>query len=307
MSRTDTARETAGRAKDAVAPYAVSAKEAALHYAEEAKQLLGPKLEAFGPKAAAAGAQAKVGAGQAAHTARVQYAKYVAPHLEHAFTSLPPETQKAALRAAHRAQEAALAAKLSAGQAAGQARATVVPKVTETFQAAKENITPIALEAQTRGAAAVTALQGHVSSAEISKLAAKNAKKQRRNGWATALAVAGTLAIGTGVLAWQWYRKQNNPEWLTEPPAPAAAPTLSSVPSGTAATDTTAAADSASATAPGSAAGGPVGGTVGGAVLNGSVPLDEPGAPADPEVAPRPSEDEHDEDRPKPHDPRKPH
>ncbi|MDR3032014.1 MAG: DUF5324 family protein [Kitasatospora sp.] len=285
MSRTDTARETAGRAKDAVAPYAVSAKETALHYAEEARQALGPKLEALGPKAATAGAQARAGAGQAAQAARVQYVKHVAPHLEHAFSSLPPETQKAALRAVHRAQEAALAAKLSAGQAAGQAKATVLPKVAETFQAAKDSVAPIAQEAQTRGAAAVTALHGNVSAAEIGALAAKNAKKQHRNGWATGLAVAGTLAVGTGVLAWQWYRKQNNPEWLTEPPAPAAPePVAPAAPSGT-------------PPAPGSAVGGPVGG----AAVNGSVPREEPTA------APRPEAKPADDDRPKPHDPRKPH
>ncbi|MFC8720916.1 DUF5324 family protein [Kitasatospora sp. NPDC057198] len=299
MSRTDTARETAGRAKDAVAPYAVSAKETALHYAEEARQVLGPKLEALGPKAAAAGAQAKAGAGQAAHAARVQYARHLAPHLEHAFTSLPPETQKAALRAVHRAQEAALAAKLSAGQAAGHARTTVVPKVAETFQAAKDTVTPIAQEAQTRGAAAVTALHGHVSAAEISALAAKNTKKQHRNGWATGLAVAGTLAVGTGVLAWQWYRKQNNPEWLTEPPAPVTPP--DTVPAGLSTpASASGASDRPPATpSPGSAAGTPVGG----AVLNGSVPHEEPG-PAD---APQDGSKAADDERPKPHDPRKPH
>ncbi|GLW68642.1 hypothetical protein Kpho02_09410 [Kitasatospora phosalacinea] len=299
MSRTDTARETAGRAKDAVAPYAASAKETALHYAEEAKQVLGPKLEALAPKAAAAGAQAKAGAGHAAAVARVQYVKHLAPHLEHAFTSLPPETQKAALRAVHRAQEAALAAKLSAGQAAGHAKATVAPKVVETFQAAKDSVTPIAQEAQTRGAAAVTALHGNVSAAEISALAAKNAKKQHRNGWATGLAVAGTLAIGTGVLAWQWYRKQNNPEWLTEPPAPVTPPngTPAGAPSTVAAPST--ATSEPSAAAPGTAAGRPVGG----AVLNGSVPHEEPGPADGPKSEAKPADD----DRPKPHDPRKPH
>ncbi|KDN84186.1 DUF5324 family protein [Kitasatospora cheerisanensis] len=292
MSRTDTARETAGRARDAVAPYAATAKETALHYAEEARQVLGPRLEALGPKAAAAGAQARNGAGQAAHAARVQYAKHLAPHLEHAFSSLPPDTQKGALKAFHRAQEAALAAKLSAGQAAGQARATVAPKVAETFQAARESVTPLAHEAQTRGAAAITALQGNVTAAEISGLAAKNARKKRCNGWATGLAVAGAIAIGTGVAAWQWYRKQNSPEWLTEPPEPASAPLTPGTPD--------------SAPEPGTAAGAPVGGTV----VNGSVPHEDLAAA---EAAPKPTAPPadrpaaDDEDRPKPHDPRKPH
>ncbi|MFJ5922744.1 DUF5324 family protein [Kitasatospora sp. NPDC092948] len=289
MSRTDTARETAARARDAVAPYATSAKEAALQYAEEARQALGPRLEALGPKAAAAGAQARSGAGQAAQAARVHYVKHLAPHLEQAFFSLPPDTQKAALRAVHRAQEAALAAKLSAGQAACQARTNVAPKVAETLQAAKESVVPLAQEAQARSAAAITALQGNVSAAEISDLAAKNAKKKRCNGWATGLAVAGAIAIGTGVATWQWYRKQNNPEWLTEPPEPVTAPPATADP-----------------TRPGSATGTPVGG----ATLNGSVPHDEPaagGSSAATKPTPPPATRPADDDRPKPHDPRKPH
>ncbi|MGW4381737.1 DUF5324 family protein [Kitasatospora sp. NPDC004531] len=302
MSRTDTARETAARAKDAVAPYAASAKEAALHYAEEARQALGPRLEALGPKAAAAGAQARNGAGQAAQAARVQYVKHLAPHLEQAFFSLPPETQKSALKALHRAQEAALAAKLSAGQAACQARANVAPKVAETFQAAKDSVVPLAHEAQARGAAAITALQGNVSAAEIGDLAARNARKKKcHGGWATGLAVAGAIAIGAGVLTWQWYRKQNNPEWLVEPPEPATGP------SATATAATTA--------RPGSAAGAPVGG----ATLNGSVPHDggpeaadaaEAAETAGAAPAPKPGPatgNPGEEERPKPHDPRKPH
>ncbi|MFD7642858.1 DUF5324 family protein [Kitasatospora sp. NPDC059795] len=303
MSRTDTARETAARAKDAVAPYAASAKETALHYAEEAKQVLGPKLEALGPKAAAAGAQARSGAGQAAQAARVQYVKHLAPHLEQAFFSLPPDTQKAALKAVHRAQEAALAAKLSAGQAACQARTNVAPKVVETFHAAKDSVVPLAQEAQSRGAAAITALQGNVSAAEIGELAAKNAKKKRCNGWATGLAVAGAVAIGTGVVAWQWLRKQNNPEWLVEPPEPATAPSA------------TATATAAGAARPGTATGAPVGG----ATLNGSVPNDGPeaadaaeaseaaGASPAPKSGPSVGRPAEEDDRPKPHDPRKPH
>ncbi|MFF2627249.1 DUF5324 family protein [Kitasatospora griseola] len=289
MSRTDTARETAARAKDTVAPYATSAKEAALHYAEEAKQVLGPRLEALGPKAAAAGAQARQGAGQAAQAARVQYVKHLAPHLEQAFFNLPPDTQKAALKAVHRAQEAALAAKLSAGQAACQARTNVAPKVAETFQAAKESVVPLAQEAQARGAAAITALHGNVSAAEISDLAAKNTRKKRCNGWATGLAVAGAIAVGAGVAAWQWYRKQNNPEWLTEPPEPVTAPPA------TAAT--------ADPTRPGSATGAPVGG----ATLNGSVPHDDLEADPTSKPTPPPVTQPADDERPKPHDPRKPH
>ncbi|MFG2824552.1 DUF5324 family protein [Kitasatospora sp. NPDC048365] len=301
----DTARETAGRTKDAIAPYAATAKDAALHYADEAKHLIGPKLEALGPKAAAAGAQARTGASNAAQAARVQYVKHVAPRLESAFTSLPPETQKATLKAVHRAQEAALAAKLSATQAAGQARSTVVPKVTDAYNGAVESVTPYAQEAQARGAAALTALQGHVSAAEISELAAKNIKKENhhRSGWATGLAVAGTIAIGTGVLAWQWYRKQNNPEWLVEPPVPAAGSGSGGLNGGGSGTQASAVSDSPA----GSATGAPVGD----AVMNGSAP--RPTAEEDPKDSPAPKPGPSKptapapDDRPKPHDPRKPH
>ncbi|MFD0571055.1 DUF5324 family protein [Kitasatospora gansuensis] len=134
-------------------------------------------------------------------------------------------------------------------------------------------MTPVAQEAQLRGAAAFTALQGHVSAAEISRLAAKNVKKEQRHGWATGLAVAGALAIASGLVAWQWWRGRSNPQWLVEPPAESAS----------------------------------------GSELNGSGPLGT-GATAtstqspSSAPAPKPSEDDPDhEDRPKPHDPRKPH
>ncbi|MFD0348431.1 DUF5324 family protein [Kitasatospora aburaviensis] len=68
MTRLDTARETAGRTRDTLAPYAVTAKETAVHFADGAKQRLGPAVDALGPKAA-----------HAAQSARVQYAKHIAP------------------------------------------------------------------------------------------------------------------------------------------------------------------------------------------------------------------------------------
>ncbi|MEU9130085.1 DUF5324 family protein [Kitasatospora sp. NPDC048540] len=297
MTRLDSARDTAGRTKETLTPYAVTAKETALYYADGAKQLLAPRIEALGPMAAAAGAQARTGAADAAHAARTQYTKHLAPQLEHAFAGLPPGAQQTTLKAVHRAQEAALAAKLAAARTGQQARTTLVPKVTEAVGTAKATVTPLAQEAHTRGTAALTALQGHVTASEISDLAAKNIKKENRHGWATGLAVAGTVAIGSGVLIWQWYRKQSNPEWLVEPPAPQ---------SGGAATG---AAGSAPAPADGDAT-----------LVNGSTPTgSSAGAsggphhrPADPSAAdgaphPGPAEPKPGDERPKPHDPRKPH
>ncbi|WP_354644999.1 DUF5324 family protein [Kitasatospora camelliae] len=283
----DSARETTGRTKEALAPYVANARDTALHYADEAKLVIGPY-------AAQAGAQARSGASHAAQTARQQFAVRVAPHLEQAFAGLPPSTQQATLKAVHRAQEAALAAKISATRAASQTRSTVIPKVTDAVDQARATVTPLATEAQTRGAAALTALHGHVTAAEISELAAKNARKEHRNHWATGLAVAGTLAIGTGVLAWQWWRKQSNPEWLVEPPSGPAADGTS-----TGATGSRTAAD---------------------APMNGSVPGEQPAAEQPPSAdseephpkpgpppGHRPQDDQPQDDRPKPHDPRKPH
>ncbi|MFI9360129.1 DUF5324 family protein [Kitasatospora sp. NPDC053057] len=198
MSFSDSARETATRTRDT-----------ATQFAGGAKQRLGPALDALGPKA-----------NQAAHNLRVQYERHLAPQFGHAFGSLSPEAQQNALRALHRAQEAALAARLSAARAADQARTTVGPRVAQAVEA----VTPVAQEAQSRGAAALTALQGHVSSAEISELAARNARREQRCGnWTTGLALAGVLAIAGGIVAWQWWRRHSNPEWLVEPPAAHAA------------------------------------------------------------------------------------
>ncbi|MEV4612299.1 DUF5324 family protein [Kitasatospora sp. NPDC049258] len=290
VTRLDSARETAGRTKENLTPYAATAKDAARQYAEEAKLLLAPRIDALGPKAAAVGAQARTGAAQAALAARTQYTKHVVPQLEQAFAGLPPHAQKSTLKAVHRAQEAALAAKLTAARTTEQAKAAVVPKVTTAVDNARATVTPLAQEAHTRGAAALTALHGHVTAAEISDLAAKNAKKQHRHGWATGLAVAGTVAIGSGVLVWHWYRKQSNPEWLVEPPAPQ---TTSGTGSATPVEETLV-----------------NGSTPSGASRPGAGPHhrpdDQPGGGGAPDSGGAAPHADHDE-RPKPHDPRKPH
>ncbi|WP_051970061.1 DUF5324 family protein [Kitasatospora azatica] len=277
MTRLDTARETAGKTLDTLAPYAATAKDTATHYADEARQRIGPALEALGPRLEAAAGQAKVGTAQAAHSARVGYVKHVAPHVEQAFAALPPKTQQNTLRAVHRAQEAALAAKLSADRAAAHARSSTLPRVTGAIEEARAAATPVVLEAQTRGAAALTALHGNVTAGQIEKLAARNAKKSHRGGLTTGLAVAGTVAVGSGVLIWAWWRKRSEPEWLIEPPEVQGPPNAVHPVSGA-----TASAGSASGTS----------------ALNGSGPTD-----AD-DQADAGSEDH---DRPKPHDPRKPH
>ncbi|MFD7416507.1 DUF5324 family protein [Kitasatospora purpeofusca] len=221
-------------------------------------------------------------ASQAAHTARVQYDRHIAPQVGHAFASLPPEAQQNALKALHRAQEKALAARLSAARAVEEARATVAPRVVHAVEEARATVVPVAQEAQMRGAAALTAMRGNVTSAEIGDLAARNARRSCRSGWATGLAVAGVVAIGSGLVAWQWWRHRSNPEWLVEPPATASAGPVGAHASGT-----------------------------GGNAVNGSADTPAGVAPAEERPAPDPARDHAqahgDDDRPKPHDPRKPH
>ncbi|MFF7587509.1 DUF5324 family protein [Kitasatospora purpeofusca] len=225
-------------------------------------------------------------ASQAAHTARVQYDRHIAPQVGHAFASLPPEAQQNALKALHRAQEKALAARLSASRAADQARSTVAPKVVQAVEEARAAVVPVAQEAQMRGAAALTAMRGNVTSAEIGDLAARNARRSCRSGWATGLAVAGVVAIGSGLVAWQWWRHRSNPEWLVEPPSGASAGPVGAHASGTGASTVNGSADTPAGV---------------------SAVEDRPG--------PEPAQDHHDrpaaapgeDDHPKPHDPRKPH
>ncbi|GGV00429.1 hypothetical protein GCM10010495_09060 [Kitasatospora herbaricolor] len=312
MTRLDSARETADKTKETLAPYAATAKDTALHLAGEAKQRMTPALEAIGPKVGETAERAWSGATNTARSARTQYDKHLAPQFGQAFSHLPPEAQQNALKAFHRAQEAALAARLSAAKMAGQTKATIGPKVAQAVEEARSTVVPVAQEAQIRGAAALTALQGHVTASEISDLAAKNAKKEQRNGWATGLAVAGTLAVGSGVIAWQWWRRQSNPEWLIEPPAVQDSPNSThgggSGPTGAHAAGST----SSSAAAGGTANGSPTGAS--GSPVNGSGPADQAGQPPTDSTTPKPGptppppgKPGPGDDHPKPHDPRKPH
>ncbi|GAA1260533.1 DUF5324 family protein [Kitasatospora nipponensis] len=278
MTRLDTARETAGRTVDTLAPYATGAKETAAHYADEARQRLGPALDALSPRLEAAAGQARAGTLHAAQSARVGYARHLAPRVGHAFAALPPGAQESTLKAVHRAQEAALAAKHSADRAACHARTSTLPRISGALDDARAAAGPVVQEAQLRGAAALTALQGNVTAEEIGRLAERNAKKHQHHGLATGLAIAGTVAIGSGVLIWHWWRKQSEPEWLVEPSEVQGPPNTAHPGGGSTATGTASGATTS---------------------LNGS-------APDSPEPGNRPVQ-HHDDGHPKPHDPRKPH
>lgn len=192
MTRIDSVRAATGSAKDSVlhaaevvAPYADTAKDRATHYAQEARVRLAPKVT------------------QATEQARLQYGVHVAPRLDQARAHVPPKVDQAAHEAAARTRKAAR-------QAAVYSR----PKIEQAVAAAG----PVKDEAAARGAAALAALRGQVSSKEIQKLVRKHQRRARAGRLAKALMVLGAVAGGT-FAAWKWWDKQANPDWLVEPPA----------------------------------------------------------------------------------------
>ncbi|MEU9554525.1 DUF5324 family protein [Streptomyces fumanus] len=192
MTRIDSVRAATGSAKDSVlhaaevvAPYADTAKERAAHYAHEARVRLAPKVS------------------QAADQARLQYGAHLAPKLEQARSHVPPKVDQAA-------QEAAVRARLAARQAAEFSR----PRIEQAVAAAG----PVRDEAALRGAAALAALRGQVSAAEIQKLARKHQRRAKAGRAARMLLILGAVA-GGAFAAWKWWDKQANPDWLVEPPA----------------------------------------------------------------------------------------
>ncbi|MER6258138.1 DUF5324 family protein [Streptomyces sp. NPDC059688] len=192
MTRIDSVRAATGSAKDSVlhaaevvAPYADTAKERAAYYAQEARVRLAPVVS------------------QAAEQAREQYDARLAPRLEQARAHVPPKVDLAAHEAALRTRKAAL-------QAAEYSR----PKIEQAVAAAA----PVADEVAARSAAALAALRGNVSAKEIQKIARKN-ERRSKSGRAVKLLALLTLVAGGAVVAWKWWDKQANPDWLVEPPA----------------------------------------------------------------------------------------
>ncbi|WP_420034518.1 DUF5324 family protein [Streptomyces sp. cg28] len=204
MTRIDSVRAATGSAKDSVlhaaevvAPYAGTAKDKAAQYAHDARVVLAPKVS------------------QAAQQARVQYDAHLAPRLEQARTHVPPKVD-------HAAHEAAVRTRSAARQAADYSK----PRLEHAVAAAG----PVRDEAAARSVAAFAALRGQVSPEQIRKLTRKQERRARAGRLAKGLAVLGILAGGAFV-AWKWWDKQANPDWLVEPPAatevPDAAPLTS--------------------------------------------------------------------------------
>ncbi|TJZ50169.1 transcriptional regulator [Streptomyces piniterrae] len=191
---TGTARDSVRHAAEVVAPYAGTAKDAAVHFAHEARTRAAPKL-----------ADA---AHQARSQARSQYSAHLRPRIEHARGALPPKVDAAAHRAACRTREAARHAAEYTG-----------PRLEHAMVSARAAAEPVRDEAIARGSAALAALRGHVTAAEIEKLAKKHSHRARRRKIAARATVVGVL-VGGAVAIWKWWDKQANPDWLVEPPAP---------------------------------------------------------------------------------------
>ncbi|MEU7014383.1 DUF5324 family protein [Streptomyces sp. NPDC046385] len=190
MTRMDSVRAATGSAKESVlhaaevvAPYAETARDQAVQYAQEARDKLGPKVS----KAAS----------QARAQARQQYDCHVAPHV-------PPRVDEAAHRAAAVTRKAAR-----------QATDYTVPRVEHAVAATA----PVLDEAGSRSTAAWAALRGQVTPREIEKLMRQHERRARAGRVAKGLVVLGVLAVGA-YCAWRWWDKQANPDWLVEPPAP---------------------------------------------------------------------------------------
>ncbi|MEU6974760.1 MULTISPECIES: DUF5324 family protein [unclassified Streptomyces] len=190
MTRMDSVRAATGSAKESVlhaaevvAPYAETARDQAVQYAQETRDKLGPKVS----KAAS----------QARAQARQQYDCHVAPHV-------PPRVDEAAHRAAAVTRKAAR-----------QATDYTVPRVEHAVAVTG----PVLDEAGSRSTAAWAALRGQVTPRDIEKLMRQHERRARAGRLAKGLAVLGVLAVGA-FCAWRWWDKQANPDWLVEPPAP---------------------------------------------------------------------------------------
>ncbi|MFE5510279.1 DUF5324 family protein [Streptomyces sp. NPDC056529] len=189
MTRMDSVRAATGSAKESVlhaaevvAPYAETARDQATQYANEARELIAPKLS----KAAH----------QARTQARTQYDAYVAPRV-------PPRVDAAAHRAAVKTR-----------RAARQAADYTAPRVESAVAATG----PVLEEAGARSTAAWAALRGQVTPKEIRKIVRKHERRARAGRLAKGLVVLGVVAGGV-FAAWKWWDKQSNPDWLVEPPA----------------------------------------------------------------------------------------
>lgn len=197
MTRIDSVRHAADVTKDSVrhaaevaAPYASTAREGAVHYAQQA-----------GSYAQHAGV-----------LARQQYEDHLSARVgqarDQAWAAVPPKAASAVEIAAKRTLDSARAA-----------ADYTAPKVGTAVSATRAVAVPAREEALLRGAAALHALRGQVTAADIDRLIRKRLRRERTGRAFRGLVVVG-LAGGAAFAAWKWWSKQSNPDWLVEPAEP---------------------------------------------------------------------------------------
>jgi hypothetical protein len=187
---TDVTKDSVRHAAEVAAPYANTAKDSAVQY---------------GRQAGVYGRQAGVIAKQqydAKLAARVEQAR------EQALAAVPPKAVGAVETAAKRTRESAKAA-----------AEYTAPRVGTAVAATRSATGPVRDEVVLRGGAALQALRGQVSAAQIDRLVRRRMRREKA-GRATRDVLIVAAACGAALAAWKWWNKQNNPEWLVEPTEP---------------------------------------------------------------------------------------
>lgn len=204
MTRTDsvrhaamTTRDSVRHAAEVVAPYADSAKDTttqyAARYAEGARKYVAPRISAA--------------ADQARDAALAQYGSHLAPRVAHARDAVPPAVAASTAAAARRTR-----------QAARQAAEYTAPRLEHAMHAARTAAEPVRDEAAARAGAALAALRGQVSAAEVERLIRRHQRRSRAGRFAKGVLVLGAVA-GAGIAAWRWWSRQANPDWLVDAPS----------------------------------------------------------------------------------------
>jgi hypothetical protein len=179
------------------------------HAADRTKDGVRHAAEVMAPYAGTAKDNAATYAGKARTAALSQYDAHLAPRVGQTVTqaraNLPPRVEQAVSTAAKRTRETARDAADYAGPRVGDALVTV-----------RTATAPAREEAAVRGAAAMAALRGHVTAADIDKLARRRVRRARNARIARRIALIGVVG-GAGVTAWKWWNTQANPDWLVEP------------------------------------------------------------------------------------------
>ena len=197
MTRIDSVRDAADRTKDTVrhaavaaAPYAGAARDSAVLY----------------------GKQAGVYGRQAGLMARREYDVRLAPKVaqarDQAMAAMPPKAAAAVETASRRTRKGARVA-----------AAYTVPRAVAAVATTRAVAGPAREEVVLRGAAALQALRGNVTAADIDRLVRRRLRRQRAGRAARGVLVI-ALAGGALYAAYQWWSKQTDPDWLVEPSEP---------------------------------------------------------------------------------------